>query len=80
MCIKILKIHRSLKILVTVLAVIALFLAVVNIIPPKKNVENNPFVVGEGNLPLIAAHRGGSINNPENTLLAFENAVNESEK
>ena len=71
------KIHRRLKILAIVLAVIIAFFVVVNVIPPKKNVENNPFIVGEGNLPLIAAHRGGSINNPENTLLAFENAVKE---
>ena len=77
MLINFFKIHRRLKILAIVLAAIILFLAVINIIPPKKNVENNPFIVGEGNLPLIAAHRGGSINYPENTLLAFENSVKE---
>jgi glycerophosphoryl diester phosphodiesterase len=32
--------------------------------------------VGEGNLPMIAAHRGGGECNPENTLLAFREAVN----
>ncbi|MBE6625684.1 MAG: hypothetical protein E7628_00675 [Ruminococcaceae bacterium] len=67
--------RRGLKIAGIILAVIILFFAVINIIPPKKNVENNPFVVGEGNLPMIAAHRGGSTNNPENTLLAFREAV-----
>jgi glycerophosphoryl diester phosphodiesterase len=45
-------------------------MVVINVIPPKKNVENNPFVVGKGELPMIAAHRGGSDNNPENTMLA----------
>ena len=49
---------------------------VINIIPPKKNVEYSSFVVGDGELPLIAAHRGGGANNPENTLLAFREAVN----
>ena len=57
------------------LSFILLFLAVVNIIPPKKNIEENPFLVEDGALPMIAAHRGGSTNNPENTMLAFENAV-----
>lgn len=68
--------HRKLKIFAIIIALILAFFAVVNIIPPKKNVENNPFVVGEGGLPMIAAHRGGGDNNPENTMLAFREAVN----
>ena len=32
-------------------------------------------MVGEGNLPMIAAHRGGGTCNPENTMLAFREAV-----
>ena len=67
--------HKGLKILGTVICVIAFFLAAVNIIPPKKSVEANPFLVGEGGLPMIAAHRGGGENNPENTMLAFREAV-----
>ena len=68
--------HKVLKVLGCILAGIILFLAVINIIPPKQNVENNPFVVKKGELPLIAAHRGGGDNNPENTMLAFREAVN----
>ena len=67
--------HPALKIVGIVLAVIVVFFAVINIIPPKKNVENNPFLVGKDGLPMIAAHRGGGANNPENTLLAFREAV-----
>ncbi len=67
--------HKVLKVLGIILAVIVLFFAVINIIPPKKNVANNPFIVEKGGLPMIAAHRGGSDNNPENTLLAFREAV-----
>lgn len=67
--------HKGLKIVGLILAVIVLFLLVINLIPPAKNVENNPFVVKEGQLPMIAAHRGGGDNNPENTLLAFREAV-----
>lgn len=59
----------------SVLAAVVLFFATVNLIPPQKNVENNPFLVGKGELPMIAAHRGGGVNNPENTLLAFREAV-----
>ncbi len=67
---------KVLKVLGCTVAGIALFLAVINIIPPKQNVENNPFIVKEGDLPMIAAHRGGGDNNPENTMLAFREAVN----
>lgn len=67
---------KKLKILSIILLIIILFFSVINIIPPKENVGNNPFIVGNGNLPLIAAHRGGTFNNPENTMLAFREAVN----
>ncbi|MBQ7829787.1 MAG: hypothetical protein IJ345_05905 [Clostridia bacterium] len=67
--------YKALIIIGAILLTIVMFFVVINAIPPKKNVENNPFVVGKGELPMIAAHRGGSINNPENTLLAFREAV-----
>ena len=67
--------HPVLAIVGVILAVIIVFFAVINIIPPKKNVENNPFLVGKDGLPMIAAHRGGGANNPENTLRAFREAV-----
>ncbi len=70
------KLFRKLWKFLAVLLALVLFFVVINIIPPTKNVEENPFVVGEGNLPLIAAHRGGGLNNPENTLFAFREAVN----
>ena len=60
---------------IKVIAVILLIFAVLNIIPPKVNVTDNPFIVGEGKLPLLAAHRGGGDNNPENTMLAFREAI-----
>ena len=68
--------HKVLRVLGIILASIALFFVAINIIPPKKNVVNNPFVVAKGELPMIAAHRGGGDNNPENTMLAFREAVN----
>ncbi len=67
--------RKGLKILGIVVAAIIVFFLVINIIPPQKNVESNPFIVEKGGLPLIAAHRGGGDNNPENTMLAFREAV-----
>ncbi len=67
--------HKVFRILAIILGVIVVFWAVINTIPPKKNVDTNPFVVEDGKLPLLAAHRGGGDNNPENTLLAFREAV-----
>ncbi len=67
---------KALKVISIVLATLVVFFAVINIIPPKKNVENNPFIVGKGALPMVAAHRGGGDCNPENTMLAFREAVN----
>ena len=67
---------KGFKVAGLILAGIVAFMVTINVIPPKKNVENNPFVVAEGELPMIAAHRGGGDNNPENTMLAFREAVN----
>ncbi len=67
--------HKALKVLGIILGAIAAFMLVINVIPPKKNVAENPFVVKKGELPMIAAHRGGGDNNPENTMLAFREAV-----
>ena len=58
------------------LSSLEVFFTIINIVPPKKNVETNPFVVGKGELPMIAAHRGGGECNPENTMPAFREAVN----
>ncbi len=67
--------RKGLKIAGCILVTILLFLIVVNVIPPRANVENNLFLVEEGGLPMIAAHRGGGKSNPENTLRAFREAV-----
>ena len=67
---------KAIRIISVTLLILALLITLLNVIPPKKNVENNPFIVGDGKLPMIAAHRGGGDNNPENTMLAFREAVN----
>ena len=67
--------HKGLKITAIILACIMICLLVVNVLPSSKFVEENPFIVSEGELPLLAAHRGGGRNNPENTMLAFREAI-----
>ncbi len=67
--------YKGLKIFGIIVLAIVLFMVTINVIPPAKNVQNNPFVVGKDELPMIAAHRGGKRSNPENTMLAFREAV-----
>ena len=64
------------EISIRVLAVIVVFLLIINIIPPEKNVKNTPIMLDEGELSFVAAHWGGGVSNPENTLLAFREAGN----
>lgn len=61
------------KFIIFILAVIVTLL-VFQIIPPKKVMDNNPFLKGDKGV-LIAAHRGGKHLNPENTFLAFDYAI-----
>jgi len=68
--------HMGLKIFGIIVACIIVFMAVINIIPPKKAINDNPFVLKKGQQTMIAAHRGGGVSNPENTMLAFREAVN----
>ncbi len=72
---KFLKRHLGWTIVSGLMLIVATFMLIINLIPPKKNVQNNPFIVRDGELPMIAAHRGGGMNNPENTMLAFREAV-----
>jgi glycerophosphoryl diester phosphodiesterase len=71
------KIFKTLIIIGSIIALVGVFEAVINIIPPEKVVEHNVFIRDKNaSRPMLAAHRGGSLNNPENTLKAFKAAVN----
>lgn len=71
------KIFKTLIIIGSIVALVGVFEAVINIIPPEKVVEHNVFIKDKNaSRPMLAAHRGGSLNNPENTLKAFKAAVN----
>ena len=67
--------YLGVKIAGAAMASIIVFMAIINIVPPPRNVAENPFVVDDDELPMIAAHRGGGDCNPENTMLAFREAV-----
>ena len=69
---------KALIIVGGILLTIGAFLLTVNIIPPKKVIENNIFIRDPNSTkPMLAAHRGGSLTNPENTLKAYKAAVSE---
>ena len=69
---------KTLIIIGSIICVIIIFLGVINAIPPKKVLSDNVFIKNkESNRPMLAAHRGGSLNNPENTLMAYKAAVKE---
>ena len=65
------------KIFLLIVFSISLAFTIFAILPPKKAMESNPFIIEEGARPLIAAHRGGKILNPENTFKAMDYSVNE---
>ena len=67
---------KRIKRLIKILVGFILVLLIINIIPPKKAVEHNPFLLEKGEKTMLAAHRGGKITNPENTLKAYIDAVN----
>ena len=56
---------------------IVMFMLTINVIPPSKVVDYNPFLKQGEKLPMVAAHRGGATTNPQNTMKAFKSAVNE---
>ena len=68
--------NKKLKIAMIIILILVVVMVIINVIPPKLSVNYNPFLVGE-ELPLLAAHRGGGANAPENTMLAYKTAVNE---
>ncbi len=65
------------KIIGGIFGFVAVFMLTINLIPPKKVMSSNPFIVAKGEQPMIAAHRGGGLSNPENTMKAYKASVNE---
>lgn len=66
---------KRVKIFIGIVTFVIIFLLIINIIPPKKVVSNNPFLTD--GLPMVCAHRGGGIKYPENTMKTFKWCVND---
>lgn len=60
----------------SIILVLGLFWGIVNLIPSKKVITNNPFM--KTDQTLISAHRGGALLNPENTEMAFDYVILET--
>lgn len=63
------------KIIGCCLSAVFAFFVIINIIPAKKFNSENVFINHNPGKPMLAAHRGGAITSPENTLMAYRNAV-----
>ncbi|MDD3171543.1 MAG: glycerophosphodiester phosphodiesterase family protein, partial [Bacilli bacterium] len=59
------------KITIGVILFIVIFMVTINLISPKKAIEVNPFITTTDK-PMVVAHRGGKVLNPENTIKAFD--------
>lgn len=68
---KLKKWHRAL----IIIGCIILVWGAIAIWPRQQVTDNNVFIVDEGELPVLIAHRGGRREFPENTMEAFYNAV-----
>lgn len=75
MAVKLKKWHKAL----IIIGCIILVWGTIAVWPRPQVMEVNPFIVEDGETPLIIAHRGGRREFPENTLEAFYNAVSVSE-
>ena len=58
-----------------VFAAVVLLYVLINVIPPSAVPGNNPYIRQDKEQTMIAAHRGGARNNPENTMMAFRACV-----
>ncbi len=67
---------KSFRILLLIILIIAIFITIINLIPPKHVIEENPFITVEDK-PMVVAHRGGKVLNPENTIKAFDACMTE---
>lgn len=70
------KLKKIGKTLAIIFLIIVLFWGIVNLIPVKKVVDENPWL--KTDKTLISAHRGGSNLNPENTEKAFDYVIMET--
>ena len=66
---------KVMKILLCILISIGILIGIIQLIPVKEVISNNPFSISENNRPLIIAHGGAKDLFPENTMVAFDGSV-----
>ena len=69
---KVKKPRKGLKVFGIVVMVIAVSYLTINLIPRPKYPGENPWIIQDGERPMVIPHRGGKDLYPENTILAFE--------
>lgn len=70
--------YKVLLVIGCIIGFIIIFFGFINILPPKNVSSSNVFIKDKNmTRPMLAAHRGGSLNNPENTLMAYRAAVSD---
>lgn len=70
------KLKKTSIIVGVIVGTLCSFWGLVNIIPPKKVINENPWIAKDQ--PMISAHRGGAFLNPENTEKAFDYVIIET--
>ena len=68
------KVGRKMRLFGSFFLSIILLWALLAFSPKPQNIGENPFIVGQGNPPVIIAHGGGNQEFPDNTLEAYYNA------
>jgi len=63
---------KKLKIILIILVIIVFIFILLQILPAKKAISNNPWVISKGERPFVIVHGGAKELYPENTILAFE--------
>lgn len=66
---------KAVKIIIGILIGLAVIVGVIQLIPVKDVIENNPFAVSSNGRPLVIAHGGAKKLFPENTMVAFDGSV-----
>ncbi len=63
---------NGLKIFLIIGIILVAVFVILQIVPRNKPIKNNPWMIKDGERPLVIVHGGAKVLYPENTVLAFE--------
>lgn len=72
---RVITMKKAFKIVIGILIVLAVIVGVIQLIPVKDVIENNPFAISNNGRPLVIAHGGAKKLFPENTMVAFDGSM-----